>query len=93
MFRKKDVLKNFAKFLGKILCWYLFFNKVADLSPATLLGKRLRHRVFFCELCQIFKSIFFYRTPPVAASVINKYLGSKYIQLPKITQGNSKKSI
>ena len=26
---KKDVLKNLAKFLGKHLCWSLFFNKVA----------------------------------------------------------------
>ena len=32
---KKGVLRNFAKFTGKDLCRGLFFNKVADLKPAT----------------------------------------------------------
>ena len=31
----------FAKFTGKHLCQNLFFNKAADLRPATLLKKRL----------------------------------------------------
>ena len=35
VFCKKVVLKNFAKFTGKHLCQSLFFNKVADLRPAT----------------------------------------------------------
>ena len=26
-------------------------------------------QVFSCELCEIFKNTFFYRTPPVAASI------------------------
>ena len=30
-FCEKDVLKNFAKFTEKHLCWRLFFNKVAGL--------------------------------------------------------------
>ena len=38
---KKGVLRNFAKFTGKLLCQSLFFNKVAGLMPATLLKKRL----------------------------------------------------
>ena len=33
---KKDVLRNFAKFIGKHLCQSLFFIKVAGLRPATL---------------------------------------------------------
>ena len=41
VFFKKDVLKNFAKFTGKHLCQSLFYNKVADMRPATLLKKRL----------------------------------------------------
>ena len=45
--RKKGVLRNFAKFTGKHLCQSLFFNKVEDLRPATLLKKRLLHRFFF----------------------------------------------
>ena len=39
-------LKNFAKFTGKHLYQSLFFNKVEDLSPATLLKQRLWHRCF-----------------------------------------------
>ena len=34
---KKGVLANFEKFTGKRPCQSLFFNKVAGLSPATLL--------------------------------------------------------
>ena len=34
------VLRNFAKFTGKHLFQNLFFNKVAGLRPATLIGKR-----------------------------------------------------
>ena len=45
-FVKKDVIRNFVKFTGKHLCQGLFFNKVADLKPATLLKKRLWRRRF-----------------------------------------------
>ena len=44
VFSEKGVLKNFAKFTGKHLCWSLFFNKVPSLRSATLLKKRLQHR-------------------------------------------------
>ena len=37
--------------------------------PATLLKKRLWHRCFSCEFCEIYKNTFFYRTTLVAASV------------------------
>ena len=43
---KKGVLKNLVKFIGKHLCWSLFYNKVAGLRPATLLKERLQHRCF-----------------------------------------------
>ena len=43
---KNGVLRNFAKFTGKHLCQSLLFNKVAALSPATLLKKGLWHRCF-----------------------------------------------
>ena len=43
---KKGVIKYFAKFAGKHLCQSLFFNKVADLRPKTLLKKGFRHRCF-----------------------------------------------
>ena len=36
---KNNILKNFLKFTGKHLHQSLFFNKVADLRPATLSGR------------------------------------------------------
>ena len=54
MFIKMGNLKNFTKFTGKHLCQRLFLNKVAGLSNSG-------------EFCEIFKNIFFYGTPPVAA--------------------------
>ena len=39
LFYKNAVLKNFSKFAKKHLLWSLFFNKTADLRPATLLRK------------------------------------------------------
>ena len=35
------------------------FNKVAGLRPTTLLTKRLWHKCFFCEFCEIFKDTLF----------------------------------
>ena len=46
MFYKKVVLRNFTKFKGKHVCQSLFFNKVADLMPATLLKESSWHRFF-----------------------------------------------
>ena len=43
---KIGVLRNFAKFKGKHLCWGLYFKKVADLSPATLLKMSVQHWCF-----------------------------------------------
>ena len=57
-FVKKSVLKNFANFTGKNLCWCLFLMKLQVLSPATLL-KETPTQVFFCELWEIFKKNFF----------------------------------
>ena len=62
VFCRKGVLRNFAKSTGKHLCHSLFFNKVAGLKKEALA------QVFSCEFCEISKSIFFYRTPPVAVS-------------------------
>ena len=36
--------------------------------PATLFEKETLTQAFSCEFCEIFKDIFFYVTPPVAAS-------------------------
>ena len=56
VFCRKGVLRNFVKLTGKRLCQNLFFNKVPDLRPATLLKKA---QVFSCEFCEISKITFF----------------------------------
>ena len=53
-----DPLKNYAKFTRKHLWQSLFFNT----------KKEALAQVFSCEVCDISKNTFSYRTPPVAAS-------------------------
>ena len=57
MFCKKGVVRNFTKFTGKHLCQSLFFNKVAGLSPATLLKKRLWHRCFPLNFAKFLRTL------------------------------------
>ena len=65
VFRKKDVLRNFAKFTGKQLRQSLSFNKVAGLRPATLLKKRkrLRHRCFPVDFPKFLRTPSLQNTP------------------------------
>ena len=46
MFCEIDVLNDFTKITGKHLHQSLFFKKVADPQPTTLLKKRLRYTCF-----------------------------------------------
>ena len=58
-FCKKNLLKNFAKFTGKNMPGSLFFNKLADMKPATLLKKEALTQVFSSEVSEIFKNPYF----------------------------------
>ena len=58
MFFKIVVLKSFAIFTGKRLCWSLFLIKLHPRRAATLL-ERDSTQVFSSEYCKIFKSSFF----------------------------------
>ena len=58
VFCKKGVLRNFAKFTGKHLKQSFFFNKVADLRPATLLKKRLLERCFPVKFAKFLRTPF-----------------------------------
>ena len=59
-FYKKGVIKNFAKFSRKHLSWTLLLNKITKcLRSATFLKKQTPTQVFFCEVCETFKNIFF----------------------------------
>ena len=70
VFCEKGVLKNFTKVTGKHLCQGLFFNKVADQRPATLLKKRLWNRCFPVNFVKFLRTPIFFRTPMVAASIL-----------------------
>ena len=56
---KNANFKNFTKFT---LCQSHFFNKVADIKPATLFNKRLLHRCFHVKYSKFLRAPF-YRTP------------------------------
>ena len=71
---KKGVLKSFAKFTGKYLCQSLFFNNVAGLTPATLFKKRLWHRCFPVNFCEICKNTFFTELFWMTGSVIPSFI-------------------
>ena len=55
---KKGVLKNFANFTGKHLCWSLFFNKVADLRVCNFIKKRLQQRYVPVKLAKFYEHLF-----------------------------------
>ena len=55
---KKSILKNLAKFSGQRLCLSLLYNKTADLRPATLFKKRLRHRCFLLSFVKFLRTLF-----------------------------------
>ena len=59
VFCKKGVPRNFAKFTWKHLRQSLFFNKVANLRPATLLKNRLWHRCFPVNFTKFLRTPFF----------------------------------
>ena len=59
---KKGVLRNVAQFTGQHFYKSFFFNKVADLRPATLLTKRLWHRCSHVKFAKFLRHLF-HRTP------------------------------
>ena len=59
MFFKIGVLKNFAIFTGKHLCWGLFFNRVPfrkGLQAFNFIKKETPTQLFSCEYCEILKN-------------------------------------
>ena len=63
LFCKKNVLKNFEKFIRKDLCHSLSLNKVGGWG-LNFIKKETLTQVFSCEFREISENIFlFYRTP------------------------------
>ena len=60
--RKKGVLINFAKLIGRHLCQSFFLDKAAGLRPATLLKKRLRHICFPVNFVEVLRTPFLQNT-------------------------------
>ena len=56
MFCKKDILKNFEKIAGKHLYQIIFFDKVVDLRPTTLLKKTVWHMCFPVNFVKFFRN-------------------------------------
>ena len=54
MFFKIGVLRNFAIFTGKQLCWSLFLIKLQ-----TFIKKRLQHRCFPVNIAKFLRTLFF----------------------------------
>ena len=59
MFLKIVVLKYFAIFTGKHLCWSLFFNKVTGLKTCNFIKKRLQHRCFPVNIAKFLRAASF----------------------------------
>ena len=50
---KLRVLKDFANFIGKHLCWSLFLIKLQARRPKTPI------QMFSCEICEILRNTYF----------------------------------
>ena len=72
VFFKKRCSSKFHKIHSKTPVPESFSIKLQAWLPATLLKKETLAQVFSCEFCEIFKNTFFYRIPPVAASIIHQ---------------------
>ena len=69
---KKVVLKSFAMFTRKHLCWILFLIKLQAFRPTTLL-KWTPTQTFSCKYCKTFKGTCFEKYLWTAASVSQRF--------------------
>ena len=67
MLFKLGFLENSANFIGKYLCWSLFFINFFFLF-VNFIKKRLQHRFFPMKFAKFQETLFLCRTPPMAAS-------------------------
>ena len=70
MLLKIVVLKKFAIFTGKRLCWSLSLIKLLGFKPATLLQETPRQLFSCVHIVKILSTPFFCRTPLVAAFLL-----------------------
>ena len=84
MFFKIGVLKNFANFTGKHLCWSLFLIKFQTLRPATLL-KRDSRQVFSCTISKFLRALFLKNTSGGCFCTYYTHMTSHAIWVDEIT--------
>ena len=73
--RRCSVKKLFLKILQNVhenTCARVSFLIKLQVEACNFIKKETLAQVFFCEFCKIFKNSFFNRTPPVAASSVDK---------------------
>ena len=59
MFFKIGVLKSFANFTGKHLCWRIFFKKTFRHKVCNFIKKKLQHGCFPVRFTKFLKALFF----------------------------------
>ena len=73
------------------MCRSLFFNKAAGLRPLELIKNKDFSTGSSCEFCEIPKNTFFYRTPPVAASVMKNSSSLFWFSLKQLARSGRKR--
>ena len=73
---EKTVLKNFAIFTGKHLCWSLFLIKLQDFRPATLLERDSNTDVFPWILQSFYEYLFWKTSTNGCFSKLQTFLQS-----------------
>ena len=59
MYFRICVIKNFAMFIGKHLCWSVFFNKYKGLKACNFNKNRLQHKLFPVQFAKFLRTPFF----------------------------------
>ena len=62
IFFKKGVLKNFAMFIGKHLCWSRFLIKFQCCRHAFLFKNKLQHSCFYVIIAKLLRAAFLQKT-------------------------------
>ena len=86
MFFKIGVLDNVEIFTGKHLS---LFNKVTDIQSYGFV-KKDSNTGFFLRIIRNFEERLFYRTPPVAASIVYKKTDEWYIEWQRVATSGTK---
>ena len=80
-FFKIGVLKNFAIFTGKHLCWRLFLIKLQYWRLAFLLKKTLQHNCFPMNIARFLKTAFLWNTVHYTSANVYVMMDIRYLKV------------